>query len=123
MEKTNPATKHRPAFKKIPRFVRQNRAIMKRVGAPWRKPRGIDNKQRVQIGGTGALPKIGYRKPRAQRGIHPCGLPEKLVHNVAQISVLEKGKTVARIGAAVGAKKRVEIIRKAREMGLRVLNG
>ena len=44
-----------------PKFARQNRAQKKRVGEAWRKPRWIDNKQRVKLKWAGASPAIGYR--------------------------------------------------------------
>ena len=109
--------------KKIPKFERQNRAITKRVGSSWRKPRGIDNKLRVQKRGTGAMPRIGYRKPRDSRGFHPSGRKEVLVHNPRELEGLKNGEGVAvRIGRTVGKKKSEAIRKAAREKGLKVLN-
>lgn len=92
----------------------------KRLTTSWRKPRGLHNKLRQQVAAKGKLVRPGYGSPKAVRGYHPCGLPEVLVNNVAE---LEKAKGFAvRIAAAVGKKKRLEIEAKASEAGLKVLN-
>ena len=92
----------------------------KRLATSWRKPRGLHNKLRQQVAAKGKLVRPGYGSPKAVRGYHPCGLPEVLVNNVAE---LEKAKGFAvRIAAAVGKKKRLEIEAKASEAGLKVLN-
>ncbi|HOV81701.1 MAG TPA: 50S ribosomal protein L32e [Methanothrix sp.] len=92
----------------------------KRLGTSWRKPRGLHNKLRQQIAAKGKLVRPGFGSPRAVRGFHPCGLPEILVNNVAELSRAE-GRAV-RIASAVGRKKRLEIEAKAAEAGLKVLN-
>ena len=107
--------------KKIPVFRRQNVGLKKRVGEAWRKPRGIDNKLRVKRMGFGALPRIGYRTARSERGMHPSGARELLVHNMHEISAVQKG-FVVRISATVGARKRKLLIAKAKQMGVRILN-
>lgn len=100
------------------KFKRQNRAVDKRVGEAWRKPRGIDNKQRIQLRSTGALPRIGYRTACKVRGLHPSGCREKLVFTTKD---LEKGFAV-RLGGTLGKRKRSAIIAEAKKMGLKVLN-
>ena len=108
--------------KRITSFRRQNYGLKKRVGDAWRKPRGIDNKQRVGRQGAGYMPRIGYRTPVQGRGLHPSGLYEVLVHNVKELEKLDKSRQAAKIGGAVGAKKRVEISKKAMQMGVKILN-
>lgn len=109
--------------KKHPKFFRQNygRSDRKRISDSWRKPRGVDNKKRIKLKSAGALPEVGWRNPRALRHIHPCGLKEKLVSNIDELKGVEKGVAV-RIASGVGRKKRMEIVGKAKEMGLKVLN-
>lgn len=107
---------------KHPKFERQNRAQKKRVREAWRKPRGIDNKQRVMLRSTGALPRIGYRGKREARGLLRCGLRERLVFNEKDLLSLDSDKEAARIGASVGARKRKAIIAKASELGVKLLN-
>ena len=105
---------------KKPEFNFHDSHKKKRLGTSWRKPRGLHNKLRQQVAAKGKLVRPGYGSPKAVRGYHPCGLPEVLVNNVAE---LEKAKGFAvRIAAAVGKKKRLDIEAKASEAGLKVLN-
>ncbi len=110
----------RPAAKKVPKFKRQNSDMKKRVGDAWRKPRGIDNKQRVQKKGYGPLPRIGYRTPRAGRYNHPLGMKEVLVSSMRELAGL-KGVAV-RFSAALGRRKKVLLVAEAKKMQLRILN-
>jgi large subunit ribosomal protein L32e len=106
-----------------PKFKRQESWRYKRLATNWRKPKGIDNKMRRQMSGVPPLVKIGYGGPRMSRGLHPSGYTDNLVHNVAELSFLNKDKDAVRIAHTVGTKKRLDIISKAESMGLKILNG
>lgn len=108
--------------KNRPRFVRQESWRYVRLHPEWRKPKGIDNKVRRQDKGWPALVRVGYRGPVEARGLHPSGHYESLVYRVGDLEGLVPGRDVARIGGTVGAKKRQEILSRAKELGLRVLN-
>lgn len=111
--------------KKHPKFNVPNaggKRGKKRVKDRWRRPRGIDNKKRIKKRSAGARPKIGYKNPESIRGLHPSGKREVLVSNVKEIEALNPELHVIRIRASVGKKKRREILEKAKEMGIRVLN-
>ena len=105
---------------KKPEFNFHDSHKKKRLGTSWRKPRGLHNKLRQQIAAKGKLVRPGFGSPRAVRGFHPCGLPEMLVNNLAELSSAQ-GFAV-RIASAVGRKKRLEIEAKAEQSGLKVLN-
>lgn len=105
-----------------PDFVRQESWRYKRVKPNWRKPKGIDSKMRKQEKGWPKLVKIGYRGPRAARYLHPSGFYDKLVHNVDDLKNLDPKRDAARIAAAVGKRKRNEIIESARNLKIKVLN-
>jgi large subunit ribosomal protein L32e len=107
---------------KRPNFVRQESWRYDRLAENWRKPKGKDNKMRKQKSGMPAIVKVGYRGPRASRGLHPSGYNDNLVHNTADLAKLDPKKDAARIGHTVGKKKRIEIINKAGELGIKVLN-
>jgi len=105
---------------KKPEFNFHDSHKKKRLSTSWRKPRGLHNKLRRQIAAKGKLVRVGYGSPKAAKGFHPCGLPEVLVNNVAE---LQKAQGfVVRIASGVGMKKRLEMQAKAAEAGLRVLN-
>jgi large subunit ribosomal protein L32e len=77
---------------------------------------------RKQVSGVPALVKIGYRGPRAARGLHPSGYTDNLVFNVNDLIKLDPKKDAARLGHTVGIRKRKEIIAKATSMGIKLLN-
>ena len=105
-----------------PAFIRQESWRYVRIHPPWRKPKGVDNKVRRQDKGWPALVRIGYRGPVESRGLHPSGHFEVRVQRVSDLDHLVPGRDVARIGGTVGAKKREAILRRATELGLRVVN-
>ncbi len=105
-----------------PKFIRQESWRYDRLAENWRKPKGKDNKMRKQKSGMPAIVKVGYRGPRAARGLHPSGYTDNLVHNVNELSRLDPKKDAARLGHTVGKRKRVEMIAKASELGIKVLN-
>jgi large subunit ribosomal protein L32e len=105
-----------------PKFIRQESWRYNRLAENWRKPKGKDNKMRRQKSGMPAIVKVGYRGPRAARGLHPSGYTDNIVHNTAELTRLDPKKDAARIGRTVGKKKRIEIINKAVELGIKVLN-
>ncbi len=105
-----------------PRFVRPESWRYVRLHPEWRKPKGLDNKIRKSFKGYPKRVKIGYGGPAKARGYHPSGHLDVLVHNPAQLSELIPERDAVRIGRRVGAKKRAEILKRATELGLRVLN-
>ncbi|AFU59240.1 50S ribosomal protein L32e [Candidatus Nitrososphaera gargensis Ga9.2] len=107
---------------KRPKFIRQESWRYDRLAENWRKPKGKDNKMRKQKSGMPAIVKVGYRGPRAARGLHPSGYTDNVVHNVAELARLDPKKDAARLGHTVGKRKRTEIIAKANELGIKVLN-
>ncbi len=108
--------------KRRPEFVRQESWRYKRVKPSWRRPRGIDSKMRMEVKGWPKRVKVGYRGPRAVRGLHPSGYKEVLVHNVKELEKLDPETEAARIAHTVGARKRREILKRAKELGIKVLN-
>src|SRR5690606_40683275 len=77
---------------------------------------------RKQKSGMPALVKVGYRGPKVARGLHPSGYTDNVVHNAAELARLDPKKDAARLGHTVGKRKRMEIIAKATELGIKVLN-
>jgi len=107
---------------KRPKFIRQESWRYDRLAENWRKPKGKDNKMRKQKSGMPAIVKVGYRGPRIARGLHPSGYTDNVVHNAAELAKLDPKKDAARIGHTVGKRKRIEMIAKATELGIKVLN-
>jgi len=108
---------------KRPRFIRMNSWCLKRLPSSWRSPRrSLDNKIRLQKKGYPALVKIGYRNPKLVRGLHPSGFIEVLVTSVKDLDDIDPEIQAVRVSSNVGRRKRAEIIKKAEELGIKILN-
>ena len=107
---------------KKPTFKRQHSSKIKRVeGKGWRHPRGIDSAQQSHDKSRGAHPRIGYGTPKDEKDLHPSGLKEVLVEKMSDLTNIGEGMA-ARLSARLGKKKRAEIIGKAEEKKIKVLN-
>lgn len=106
-----------------PRFIRMNSWYLARLEDNWRSPRhSLDNKIRKQRKGYPPMVKVGYRGPKAVRGLHPSGFQEVIVYNVKDLEKVDPSIQAVKIASTVGRRKRLEIIKKAEELGIRVLN-
>ncbi|MDA4127933.1 MAG: 50S ribosomal protein L32e [Thaumarchaeota archaeon] len=112
----------RAVAERRPRFIRQESWRYVRIHPPWRKPKGVDNKVRRQDKGAVKLVRVGYRGPVAARSLHPSGHYDVMVHNPVGLEGLVPGRDVARIGGTVGARKRALILKRAKELGIIVVN-
>ncbi len=109
--------------RRLPTFQKQYSHMKKRAQKTgWRKPRGIDSKQRKHVKAKGAHPKIGYSAPRTVRGLHPSGYEEVYVKNLDDLLKIDPERQAARLSATLGKRKRDMIIAKADELGIKILN-
>jgi large subunit ribosomal protein L32e len=107
---------------KKPKFVRAESWRYDRFSLSWRKPRGLDNKIRRKIKGWPPGPGMGYKGPKIARFLHPSGYREVIVNNVEDLSTIDPNTQAARIAHRVGNRKRAEIIAKAKELNIKMLN-
>ena len=114
----------RAAQKKgTPSFRRTEWFRYKRLSrSGWRKPHGMDNKQRRNFKYRSSLVRIGHGKVNAASGLHPSGFEEVMVHNTRDLDQIDAETQAARIGSTVGGRKRENIHARADELGIRVLN-
>ncbi|MDD3406760.1 MAG: 50S ribosomal protein L32e [Methanomicrobium sp.] len=103
-------------------FKRQGLSRKKKLEDTWRRPRGLQSKQRAQKKCKGSHPQPGFGSPKAVRGMHPSGFEEVLVCNVADLSGINPQTHAIRISSTVGGKKRADIQAKAEEMEVKILN-
>jgi len=111
--------------KKKPRFLNVGRYLHGHGLVSWRRPRGIDSKQRIRKKGQPKVPSIGYKNPEKIRGLHPTGLTPKVVYSISDIERIPeetRDKVILYIGRTVGKRKRSLLIEKAREMGFKIIN-
>lgn len=95
---------------------------LKRKKDSWRKPHGIHNKIRKRLKGKPAMVETGYGSPKEVKGLLPNGKKPVLIHNVKELENVNKEKEVAIIASTVGKRKRLEIIKRAQEIGVEVWN-
>ncbi len=105
------------------RFKRQQ-FWLKRLGERWRRPRGKQSKLRKEKGGRKRV-KVGFRTPKMIRGMlktHEGAKPFVYVRSIADLANVDKEKEVAIISSSIGKKKYLEIVKRARELGIKIFN-
>lgn len=107
---------------KKPTFKRADAHKYKRLDSNWRRPRGLQGKQRRHYKAKGAVVQAGYGSPAAVKGLHPSGYAEVLVNTVSDVEKVDASVEAIRIARTVGARKRALIEAKASELGIKVLN-
>ena len=118
IQKTLKDKKKLPVFRG--RFGKKNiRRKSNKKWQKWRKPRSIDLDRGLQ---HGFRPKIGHRNKASLRDIHPSGYKEVMVNNITDVEKINAKTEAIRISATVGKRKRNDIITKANEKGIWVLN-
>ncbi|HID17148.1 TPA: 50S ribosomal protein L32e [Candidatus Bathyarchaeota archaeon] len=107
---------------KKPKFKRQESWRYIRVKPSWRRPRGNSSRMRKRIKGLPKVVSVGYGNKKELRGLHPSGYKPVLIHNLRELEAVD-GKTQAVLVAhSVGEKKRTQILERAKELNLKVLN-
>ncbi len=114
--------KRRELKERIPAFLRVNYARYKKIGDSWRRQRGIHNKIRKSIKGAGNKVSIGYGTPKEMKNIHPSGYKEVLIRSLNDLERVNPKEEAIRISSTIGLKKRLEILKIAKEKGIHVLN-
>jgi large subunit ribosomal protein L32e len=105
-----------------PRFVRQESWRLVRVKERWRRPRGKNSKMRLGKRGWPKIVKIGYKKSRKGRGLHPSGLEEIIVKRPADLEKINAKTQIVKISHTVGERNRIAIMERARALELTVAN-
>ncbi len=108
--------------RKNPKFLRWPSKSLKKLKSAWRRPKGINSKIAEKRKGKQPMPNPGYGAPRNTKYLHPSGYKEVRVENVKGLEKVDIKKEAVRIASAVGERKRAEIVKKAEEMKLKVLN-
>ena len=116
MEKNNVLVRKKPAF------VRQGGKRYKRLAQVWRRPRGIHSKSREKFEGHEKQPSIGYGSNKAIRGLNRVGLKEVLVRTLLDLNKIGKKSEVGILHSKLGMRKKVLILKKAKELNLPIYN-
>jgi large subunit ribosomal protein L32e len=79
----------------------------------WRKPTGRDNKMREKRKGYASVVSIGYGK--GEKNIEK----NKIVYTLKELEQLKEKSVIL---GKVGKRKKIEIVKKAKEKGIKILN-
>ena len=108
------------------RFVRRNTLKYSRMGRNrpklqrWRAAVGRHNKIRKNRQGYTKSPRIGFKKPKQESGKINNKIP-LLVRNISDVTSANKNNILI-LARTIGAKKKIEVIKKANEMKIEILN-
>ena len=107
-----------------PAFLRQDHHRRKRIGRQmrWKKPRGIHSKIRHHLKGRRKMPSPGYKSPSKVSGLHASGMKIVNISSAKEINNIKKETEGIVISKQVGFKKRFEILKRAKELGIAALN-
>ena len=111
--------------RKKPKFLRTDWHKKIRLGRgvkknqKWHGAKGRQNKLRLNRKGRMQRPKIGWGAENEVKGF-VSGMKTIRVENVAEVEAVKKGQGI--IIAKVGKKKRMDMIAKANEMKIQILN-
>ena len=119
MEKKTTTKRKKPKFLRTDwhKKIRLGRGVKK--NQKWHGAKGRQNKLRLNRKGRMQRPKIGWGADTKNKGFVD-GVEVVRVENVSELSKVKKGCGI--IIAKVGTKKRTEIIAKANEMKIKILN-
>jgi large subunit ribosomal protein L32e len=107
-----------------PLFVRQAAHRYYRIGRweSWRRPRGLQSKQRRHYGYRSEVVSVGYRSPARIRGLTPSGFRPVLVQTSSDVEKIDAQTEAAIIARTVGTRRRLALEEIARKRGIHVLN-
>ena len=107
-----------------PIFGRQQANRYWRIGrdGAWRRPRGLQSKQRRHYGYRPKIVRVGYRSPAAVRGLVPSGFLPVLVRTTRDLEAIDGKREAAIIARTLGTRRRLVLEEEARKLGIRVLN-
>ncbi|CAI4219054.1 unnamed protein product [Parascedosporium putredinis] len=119
------AKKHVPIVKKrTKKFSRHQSDRFMRVDPSWRKPKGIDSRVRRRFRGNQVMPSIGFGSNKKTKYMMPSGHRAFVVSNVNDVELLlmHNRTHAAEIAHNVSSRKRIDIIARAKQLGVKVTN-
>lgn len=108
--------------KKQPVFRREESYNIKSLSHAWRRATGRHSQVRHQRKGYIRRVEPGYGTPALIRGSHRSGLFPILIYNVHDLDKIDKKVHGVVVASGVGKKKAVDVLKKAKERGLTMLN-
>jgi large subunit ribosomal protein L32e len=108
--------------KRRPSFIREGYHKKIATKKNWRQPRGNRSKVKLERRGRRHRPKIGYRSPSEVRGLTKEGFEIIIIENLDAMKKINPILQVALIASTVGLKKRVDMLKIAKENKVTIYN-
>lgn len=105
-----------------PEFIRQDNPKRMKLNYKWRKPKGIHSKIRHHFKGRRKMPSPGFRSPVEVRGTHYSGLEIVIVASINDVAKIKNESEGIVVSKQVGMRKKLEILKRAKELKIAVLN-
>lgn len=77
---------------------------------------------RLGMRGWPRIVKVGYKRNRKERGLHPSGLEEIIVRRPADLEKINAKTQIVKISHTVGERNRIAIVERAQALELTVAN-
>jgi large subunit ribosomal protein L32e len=110
--------------RRTPVFGRQAANRYWRIGrwGNWRRPRGLQSKQRRHYGYRAKIVRVGYGSPARTRGRTPTGFLPIIVRTAEDIAGIEVSQEAAIIARTIGTRRRLVLEEACRKRGVHILN-
>ncbi len=105
---------------KKPTYLRTDAHKKVKLGKKYRKPKGYQNKMRLNKKSYRKTVRIGYGSPTAVKGLSRDGLQIINVNSVNDLAKIDPKTSCAEIGSTVGGRKKIDILTKAIELKIKV---
>mgnify|MGYP001170870742 CR=1 FL=1 len=107
---------------KKPDFIRQDTHKKKRLERRWKRPTGLHSKIRLKLKGRARGVSQGYRSPKSVRGLYKTGLVQSKISSLKDMERLDSKQSCIIISSSLGNKKRLGILKKAKEKSFVISN-
>ncbi|MBN2459412.1 hypothetical protein JXB28_03950 [Candidatus Woesearchaeota archaeon] len=113
--------RRRQIKRRKPFFRKKDHYKAKSLAKRWRRPRGVDNKQRLRRRAHALRPGSGFKSPVQVKGLHKSGLKPVLVSCLNQLDRIAEGHGII-LSSRLGDRKRALILAEIQKKGLVLLN-
>lgn len=107
---------------KKPVFIRHDAHKKVRVSNVWRRPKGRQNKMRLNRKGYSKPRSTGYGSPKPSYGLSKDGFTQTIITSINQLSSLDPKKDGIIVSRTLGLRRKQEIILQAQKLNLTILN-
>ena len=107
---------------KKPVFIRHDSHKKVRVSNVWRKPKGRQNKMRLNKKGYARSRSTGYSSPKLSYGLSREGFIQTVITSITQLAGLDPKKNAIIVSRTLGLRRKQEIILAANKQNIKILN-